>query len=50
MFICMLYYYLDNILSGVTNYVHLGGTDAGHENTWLWTDGSPGINCLIVSI
>ena len=44
----MLYYYLDNILSGVKTDVHLGGTDAGHENTWLWTDGSPGINSLVV--
>ena len=50
MFICMLYYYLDNILSGVTNYVHLGGTDVEQEDTWLWTDGSPGINYLVVSI
>ena len=28
------------------NYgVWLGGTDEQQENTWMWTDGSPGINC-----
>ena len=32
------------IKSGVTK-VYLGGTDVEEENTWLWTDGSPGITC-----
>ncbi len=32
---------------GVVMYAWLGGTQ--QEGRWLWTDGSPGINCLVVS-
>ena len=39
----LLYYNLD-ILNGVDYHVFLGGTDVEQEQTWLWTDGSQGIN------
>ena len=44
----MLYYELDLMTqSEVDSHVWIGGTDIKEEETWLWTDGSPGINCIL---